>query len=238
MKKIAFSILFISILISCTKEKTGDMLVKGTIKGLEKGTLYLQKMEEKKLITLDSINVFGNENFQLVAPIESSEVFYLSLDKNDAKRIPFFGEKGTITIHTKLDKFTTAAKIGGSKNQELLEEYIKVKQRFNNKNLELIKAQFEAKRDQKKEVLASLDQAAKRQTRRRYLYTINFAVNHADSEIAPYLAITELYNAQVKWLDSINNSLTKEVKASKYGKDLAKFITDIKTLKPANEKSN
>tara|TARA_R110002033_G_scaffold1173_5_gene11021 strand:- start:1167 stop:1322 length:156 start_codon:yes stop_codon:yes gene_type:complete len=46
--------------------------------------------------------------------------------------------------------------------------------------------------------------------------------------VAPYLALTEIYNAQVKYLDTISNSLTPKVKDSKYGKELQSFIKTIK----------
>ena len=64
--------------------------------------------------------------------------------------------------------------------------------------------------------------------KRRYFYTTNFAVKNADSEIAPYLALTELFDANIRLLDTINNSLSDKVRASKYGKELHEYIKDIK----------
>jgi len=40
--------------------------------------------------------------------------------------------------------------------------------------------------------------------------------------------LTDLYNANVSLLDTINNSLSKKVKKSKYGLELQKFIDTIK----------
>jgi len=40
--------------------------------------------------------------------------------------------------------------------------------------------------------------------------------------------LSDLFNANIKLLDTINNSLSKKVKASKYGKELANFIAGIK----------
>ena len=57
---------------------------------------------------------------------------------------------------------------------------------------------------------------------------MNFALNNNDSEVAPYLALTEIYNAKVHLLDTINNTLTAKVKESKYGKELQTFIDKIK----------
>ena len=64
--------------------------------------------------------------------------------------------------------------------------------------------------------------------KRKYLYTTNFAVQNAKYEVAPFLALTELYDANIHLLDTINNSLSKKVKASKYGKQLDNYITKIK----------
>ena len=61
-----------------------------------------------------------------------------------------------------------------------------------------------------------------------YCLATNFSIQNADKEIAPYIALTELYNANIKLLDTVNNSLTNEIKASKYGVELEKFINDIR----------
>jgi hypothetical protein len=49
-------------------------------------------------------------------------------------------------------------------------------------------------------------------------------VNNKNSEIAPYIALAEIYNANVKYLDTIYNALPKEIANSKYGLELDKFI--------------
>ena len=62
----------------------------------------------------------------------------------------------------------------------------------------------------------------------KYLYTTNFALRNADQEIAPYLALSELFDANIKLLDTINNSLSAPIKTSKYGKQLADYVEKIK----------
>ena len=64
--------------------------------------------------------------------------------------------------------------------------------------------------------------------RRKILFSVNFAVNNSDNEVAPFIAITELNYANIKLLDTVNNSLTKKIKKSKYGVELEKFIQRIK----------
>ena len=54
--------------------------------------------------------------------------------------------------------------------------------------------------------------------RRRYLFALNFASQHTDFNIAPYIAITEVNDANLILLDTVAAKMTPEVKASKYGK--------------------
>lgn len=228
MKKNIVIVLIGLIVFSCTSENKGSMLVTGEIKNLKKGTLYLQKIKDTLLVTVDSIFLDGVSTFNLSDDIESPELYFLSLDKSPTKQISFFGEKGTITVNTKLDKFVYGATIKGLSNQLLLDEYNEMMSQFNNKNLDLIKAEFETNKVGDSVRYDSIGKARKNLLKSRYLYTTNFAVNHADKEVAPYLALSELPNANITLLDTIKNSLSTEVKASKYGKKLNDFIAEIK----------
>ena len=204
------------------------MLVQGEIKNLKKGVLYLQKIKDTLLITVDSISLDGVNKFVLKDEVDSPEIYFLSLDKSPSKQISFFGEKGTITIDTKLDNFVFGASISGLTNQQLLDEYNEMKSKFSNKRLDLIKADFEAKRAQDSLFIDSIQRQISSLLKRKYLYTVNFAINHSDNEIAPYLALTEVYDANINLLDTINNSLSPKVRQSVYGMKLNEFIEKIK----------
>lgn len=234
MKKISF-LLIVLFFIACGKDQ-GDLIVKVNVKGLKKGTLYLKKVEDTLLVTVDSLIVNGNSNIKLQSDIDSPEVFYLYLDKNSAEkdRIAFFADKGITEINTTLKNFVFDADIKGSKQQNVLKEYEKLISRMNNRNLELIKKQFEAQKENDTTEYIKLKKEADNSLKRKFLYTVNFALNNKDSEVAPYLALTEIYNARIDLLDTINKSLTPKVKASKYGKELEAFIKNIKDAEVAN----
>ena len=87
---------------------------------------------------------------------------------------------------------------------------------------------MQAQKDSDLETSQSLRKQAEKQNLKKYIYTINFALNNADTEAAAYIALTELVNANVKYLDSINNSLTEKVQQSLYDKKLAEFVATIK----------
>ena len=48
--------------------------------------------------------------------------------------------------------------------------------------------------------------------------------------IAPYIALTEVSDANIKFLDTVASKLTEEVKVSKYGKLLINLINERKDL--------
>ena len=224
MKRIAF-IISLLIVVSCAKDNS-NFTLKGTIKDLKKGTVYLQKIEDTLLITIDSLKINGDSQFELHTYLEGPEVLYLKLDKQgeDSGLIPFFADQGITEINTTLKNFFSDAKIKGSKQQEKLEEYNSIMSRFKDRNLDLIKDNLDAHINQDSLQIDSSSKAHNSLIIRRYLYTINFAVNNKDNEIAPYLAVSEISDANIKYLDTINNSLTPEIKKSKYGKELQQLI--------------
>jgi hypothetical protein len=229
MKKIFGFLAIVALLVSCNKNEHGNMVVKVTIDGLKKGTLYLQKVKDTMLVSVDSIGLDGKTEIVLSDDIESPEIYFLALDKIAGERISFFGEKGEINVNAKLEKFATSAKITGSINQDLLEEHKAMAQKFNGKKLDLVVEKFNAYKINDTALASKLEKEEKNLIRRKYYYTTNFAVVNASHEVAPYLALTELYDANIRLLDTIHNSLSKEVKASKYGKELDKYIKEIKT---------
>ncbi|QNM86940.1 DUF4369 domain-containing protein [Polaribacter pectinis] len=229
MKKIIAVIAFSILVIACSSKKEGNMVVNGTIKGLKKGTLYLQKMQDTVLVSVDSIALLGSDKFTLTDNVDSPILYFLTFDGNTTnKRILFFGEKGTITINDKVDQFGFAPEISGSKNQEVLDNYNIVRSKFQNERLEFIKKDFEAKKANDAALIAQLEKDYKNLTKRRILYTTNFAINNSDFEAAPYIGLTDMYDASLKMLDTVNNSLSERVKNSVYGKRFQEYVSNIK----------
>ena len=229
MKKI-IAVLVVSILmVACSSEKEGNMIVEGNIKGLKKGTLYLQKMNDTALFSVDSMDVFGDGNFKLTDNVISPEMYYLTFKGNtNEKRILFFGNKGTITLNDNIDTFGFDTEIIGSENQVVLNKFTKINDKFKNQRLQFIKKEFDAIKSQNVDSIAKVKTDFDRMIRRKYLFTTNFALTNSGSEAAPYIALTELYDANIKLLDTINKSLSEKVKNSTYGKRLDTYITEIK----------
>jgi len=230
MKKIIVVLVVSILMIACSSKKDGNMIVEGTIKGLKKGTLYLQKMNDTAIISMDSVNVLGDGNFRLTDNVESPIMYYLTYDGNaNDKKILFFGGKGTITINDNMSTFGFSPEITGSPNQLVLDKFLKINNQFKNQRLEFIKKEFDARQSKNTDLIENLEKDYNKMIRRKYLYTTNFALSNSDSEAAAYIALTELYDANIKLLDTINKKLSMDVKNSIYGKRLDKYISKIKS---------
>lgn len=235
MKKIYIGLLALAVLSSCSEKKSDKNLhITGNIKGLKKGTLYIQRIKDTTLVAVDTIKIDGDSHFTSDINIDSPEMFYLFLDRGVSNSVdnnlPFFVEPGTVNIESSLEFFTADSKITGSKNQELYDEYKKVVSRYVDQNLDLVQKRFNAIKTKNEAELAKIQTEQDNILKHKYLYTTNFAVNHADYDVAPYLAVAEIYDINLKYLDTIQKSLTPKISKSLYGKKLNELISERKKL--------
>lgn len=234
MKYSFIALLTTLLFISCKKEATGNLHITGNIKGLKKGTLYIQKLTDSTLTVIDTIEFNGDSKFTSDLYIKSPEMLYLFLDRGVSNSLDnnliFFAEPGNINIETSLDYFLSDAKITGSKNQEKYDEFKKVVARFNNESLDLVEKKFKAYQNKNFKAVDSLTESENQNLKRRYLYITNFALNNKDLEVSPYLALTEIPDINLKYLDTIQKSMTPKVAESTYGKRLKEFYKERKKL--------
>lgn len=232
MKNIFTSFLILVFLSSCGGDTENTMTVTGKIKGLKKGTLYFQHVVDTVLVSIDSLLIEGDGSFEFKTEIESPELFYLYLNKKDNNdindRLTFFGEPGIINITTNWNTFDLNAKITGSASHDKFEEYQKVMSEVNKRSLELMQTASNAENPLTAKALDSLELVNNKNIKRGYIYAINFAINNKDSYVAPYIALKEIPDANIKYLDSIAQVLTPDVAASKYGKELQEFLKEKK----------
>lgn len=233
MKKTILAFVTLVLLASCSKnESKTNLHITGNIKGLKNGTLYIQRVVDTSLVAIDSIKIDGNSAFETNIELKSPEMLYLSLDRGVSNsldnNILFFAEPGNINIDTNLDTYLASAKITGSKNQELYEDYRKINSRFNDSNLDLVALRFKAIKNNNQKTLDSINEKQESNIKRKYLYATNFAINHKDYEIAPYIALSEIYDINIKYLDTIQKSMTPKVAQSLYGKKLTEYVAKMK----------
>jgi len=236
MKKSIIAFAALLLLYSCNKnESKTNLHLTGTIKGLKKGTLYIQRVADTSLVAIDTIIMDGNSKFESDLNLESPEMLYLFLDRGVTNsmdnNIMFFAEPGNMNIDTNLDSFIASGKNTGSKNQEKYEEYKKINIRFRDENLDMIALRFKAVKSNNVKALDSLNARQENNTKRKYLFATNFAINNRDYEVSPYIALADIYDINVKYLDTIQKSMSPKVAKSLYGKKLTEYVAKIKKAK-------
>lgn len=230
MKRILIVLLVGITVLSCEKSTENTMNVNGNIKGLKKGTLYLQQFKDSTLAVLDSLEIEGDGAFSFSTEVDEPEIFYLYLEKEDNNdindRITFFGESGNIVINTAWNTFDTDVDISGSKSHEKLLEFHEMASKFNIKELGLAQQASTPEFQEDSVALDSLARLINQNTINRYRYALNFGLNNGDSYVTPYIMIMEASEANPKYLDSIYNGLSPEVASSKYGKEFKAFLDE------------
>ena len=229
MKKVYLALLTTVVLASCSSsEQTKDLTLTGTIKGLKSGTVYIQKYQDTSLVMLDSIKIDGNSSFESQLDLAEPEMLYIILDRGVTATIDnsllVFAEPGKIDVQTDLKHFYASAKVTGSKNHDLYQNYLKMNSKYNDQLHDLLQLDMDNFKAGKATNTPEIIEKRQLVLKKKYLAAINFAVNHKDYEIAPFVALSEISDANVKYLDTINKSLTPKISKSKYGKMLADYV--------------
>jgi len=232
MKFLSTLLLVTLFLFSCTRKETTNLQLTGNIAGLKKGTLYIQKIVDSTLTTIDTIPINGDAHFSSELNIDAPEMYYLHIDRGTTKslddKLSFFAEPGIIHIETSLEHFLSDAVVTGSKNQDKYDEFKKIMSRFNDEDLSLLELKFNAYKDHK---VIQMDSIAKKQeinTKRKYLYVTNFAITNSTMEVAPYVALTEIPDINLKYMDTIQKAMAPKISNSLYGKKLKQLLAERK----------
>lgn len=224
---IVLSVLFI--MISCNNG-THEMVLTGNVKGLKRGIILLHRWDDSLMKTIDSVIIEGQSNFKIKQQLNEPEVLYLTIRLKDGvfmdDEIAFFAEPKTININTKLEQFGSSARVTGSVNDSLWRVYNKIKQRYIDKNLELVQKKLTLTSEKRDSTLQVIEREEQSLANSKYMTTVNFALNHQAYEIAPYLMINEAYQLRSKFLDTVYQALHPEIKESKYGQALEQLYQE------------
>lgn len=238
MKKVFYTLLIAgcAFLTSCDKKNNakGNVRISGNVEGFKQGKIYLNQIQDTVLVAIDSVIIDGKSDFKFGINLESPEMLYLTLDRGHTvsqdNQISFFAEPGDIEVKTTLKKFFADAKVSGSINQDAYKNYLTTRINITDRQNALLVDIFNSEKDNNLQKRDSLLKVSDKLTIRRYLNAVNFALNNKDKDVAPYIALTELYDANIKFLDTIYNSLSPEVAQHKYGKQLESFIKERRIL--------
>ena len=196
------------------------------IKGLKKGEIIIKKLSDSAFVSLDSFLINGNNKINFKYILVEPEMIFLDLNLNDGsdtKTMNFFAENSKIDIETSLENYGFNLSIKGSTNDSIYRDYIFLNKKFNNQKLNLYERSFKNVKSNNKDSLKIIENLIININTRQFLHNANYAVRNSKYEVAPYIAITDLYESK-KILDTIYKSLDEKIIGSKYGIQLKKMI--------------
>lgn len=221
MKRLLAGSLIVAVffsLMSCNTKKTDGYTINGTITGADSGWVLLQKREEGKMITADSVQVKEGK-FTLSGKVDMPEVFYLKVAKVDGA-FPFFIENGALTMKVYADSIDKSS-VTGSVSQDSYVAYQKGEAVYNLKMEALYGNYTKAKEANDtagcKVVEAAFDSVQKALS----LYTKEYILKNGKSVVAAYLAISNAYAFSLEELKAINKAMDPSIANSAYVKNLA-----------------
>lgn len=235
MKNFALIALSISLFFACnTSEKRAEQYsINGTVNGLDKGVVYLQKIQDGDLVKVDSAG-FSEGSFQLAGSVPSPEVHYLSF-KDHKGSARFFLENSKIEIKAFIDNLKQLS-VKGSNSQNAYENYQSQTAQFDNRMQDVYKKWKKATEEGNKILVSNLDSAYGAIQDDKKAYMLSYALENNKSAVAPYIVYSNAYQLNLEELDNVTTNLDPVLDQNVYAKKLKKRVKTLKRVavgKPA-----
>ena len=107
-------------------------------------------------------------------------------------------------------------------------EYKEIGNRFNDENLILMEKRLKNELKPNQTTTDSIETAYQKLLKRKYRYTAHFATTNGNAALAPYLALSEISDINISYLDTIHKSMKPDVAKSKYGKIFTEYVKERK----------
>lgn len=235
MRNIYLIALTLLITFSCGKNSSkGSIDIHGEIKNFSKGTFYFMKHDYKKdsLFVIDSINIFGEKEFNLPVSINEVDLIWFSTTgKNENKTPLFVSDGGKYELYVNGEKLSNTVMIGSS-TQDSFDQYQELSKNVNLKRYEMLNEKIQEAN--KNNVIFDIDGYINKTHKNFLLYKAQVAsTKYNQTLIAPYIALYEL-SSYPALMGSIYTNLDPNIKELELGITLKSVIDEYKQSTKSN----
>jgi peroxiredoxin len=211
--------------LSCQSAKD-QYSIKGSIKGVETGKVYLQKLVDGQPQSVDTADVVGG-NFTFKGKMEMPDIRFLRLNEQDYFA-QFFLDNASITVTANKDSLRNS-KITGSPTQDVFKIYIAEMEKLSN-DVKALQDKYQSAMSMNNTDVAEkakIDYQAMIDNNK--VYTKNFVKEHSNSVVSAYITLFQLAN-QIDGteLDSITSKFPPEISKSEYVVKLKELVQEQK----------
>ncbi len=221
MRNVIVILVFALALISCKSSKN-EYSIKGSIAGIEKGKVYLQKIVDGKPVSIDSTDIVSGK-FTFIGKMEMPDLRLLRLDKQ-THFAEFFLDNASITVIANKDSLRST-KITGSPSQDIFRIYINEMEKLN-KDVNTLRGKYQSavsSGNTNEADKAKIDYQAMIDNNK--VFTKNFVKEHSNSVVAAFIAFAQLANqVDIAELDAITSKFPAEISKSEYVLKLKELI--------------
>lgn len=121
MKKYLLLIVIAFVAFSCKQQSSNNLILNGSVEGVQSGTVYLQKFSNKTFFVIDSAEI-ADGKFRFSKNIPLPEIYGLTLDTLKNSFLVFFDEN-PVTLHLDSSRYYRNTKVEGSELHDLFVEY-------------------------------------------------------------------------------------------------------------------
>jgi thiol-disulfide isomerase/thioredoxin len=227
MRKLFLFLFLAAILASCGGIKQDKFVITGTVKGLDTGMVYLQKMENNDLVTLDSARLDKGE-FRFTGNVRSPDRFYLNIPEKELS-LPFFIENSKISLTAYADS-TGKLDVMGSVTQDIYKKFLALQDSMDQKMRPFYKSYDEAEQANDTVTMKKLDSLFRLSDDDNKKLIADFAKAHGNSVIAPYLVIRNIYRFELPEMEELAASFDTSLNSSNYFQALKTRIGILKRV--------
>lgn len=212
MRKLIFGLLALAVMVSCTSQKSDEFLIQGKVRGEKVEKVYLQKIVESNLQSIDSA-VVENGIFKFTGTISSPDIYYIGLDEN--RFISFFNEPSKIEVDFHTDSLANPH-VTGSKSDKDYRDYLTMVEKQRSVQVGLYTAYNEASRNADSVKMKELEKEFEASDEAQKVEIMSFINSNSNSYVAPYVALRHAYVMELEDMEKVYNSFGKEVAASNF----------------------
>ena len=234
MRKLIFGLLAITVIASCSSQKSDEYIIQGKVRGEKVDKIYLQKSKDGSLEVLDSAMV-ENGVFKFTGNITTPDLYYIGLDEN--RFISFFNEPAKIQVDFHTDSLANPH-VTGSKSDKEYRDYMTMVEKQRSVQVGLYTAYNEASRNADSTKMQELEKEFEASDSTQKVEIMSFIKANSNSFVAPYVALRHAYVMELDDMEDVYASFGKDVAASDFASklnDRIKILQDVAIGKTAPE---
>ena len=226
MKKFAFILLVGIILASCAGNKD-QYTIKGVIKGVDTGRVFLQKFDSDHWTNIDSVKLAKGE-FTFTGKIGMAEMWHIAMAEKQIY-VPVFVENSKIEVQIYADSLDKSS-VKGSATQDVYQQYLTLNDAINKKMDDVNSAYKKARETHDTVAMKRADSVSNELDKEMKKQLVNFVKTNNKTVVSPYLVVRNSWQFELADLEDVVKTMDTSLNNSQYTQVLKKRVDVLKSV--------